>query len=95
MFWSLFHNIPKRKTSDIDAKALSSADFAEDTETATESKKPCLEYTETIFLNLFRKHPYKRNDVFPGYFQYELEIINMSTFFDEVLNQGLLAPAST
>lgn len=92
MFWNLFNNVSK-KTSGSDAMALSSSSSF--TETADESKKPSLEYSETIFLNLFRKHPYKRNDVFPSYLQYELEIINIPTFFDEVLNQGLLAPAST
>lgn len=52
--------------------------------------RPSADYIKTIFLHLFEKHPYKEDDTFPGYFNYEYGIINMPTYFNEIKNEGLI-----
>lgn len=55
---------------------------------------PNNDFIKTIFLHMFEKHPYKKEDSFPGYFNYEYGIINMPMYFNEVKNEGLICLSS-
>ena len=54
---------------------------------------PNTDFIKTIFLSQFEKHPYKEDDSFPEYFYYEYGIINISRFFNELKNEGLICPS--
>lgn len=52
--------------------------------------RPSADYIKTIFLHMFEKHPFKEDDSFPGYFNYEYGIINMPMYFNEIKDEGLI-----
>lgn len=106
MFWNLFkkrykpqqsngENTPDETKPEEDLNNTEKEILENELLYADESQKPNPEYIKTIFLLLFQKHPYRAEDSFPTYFQYEFEVIHMPTFFNEVLNEGLLTPASS
>lgn len=72
-------------TADSDSTELSSQDI---------ERSPSADYIKTIFLHMFEKHPYKEDDSFPGYFNYEYGIINMPMYFNEIKNEGLISLSS-
>ncbi|NBH72161.1 hypothetical protein D3Z51_09035 [Clostridiaceae bacterium] len=51
---------------------------------------PNSDFIKTIFLHMFEKHPYKEDDAFPKYFNYEYGIINMPRYFNEIKDEGLI-----
>ena len=83
-------------------KNVSNSDTYTDSKTYSDTEKPLSQrddpfpspdFIKTIFLHLFEKHPYKEDDSFPGYFNYEYGIINMQMYFNEVKNEGLISPS--
>lgn len=62
--------------------------------TQQESNRPSADYIKTIFLHMFKKHPFKEDDSFPGYFRYEYGIINMPMYFNEIKDDGLITLSS-
>ena len=92
----MFLNLFKKKTAAQTHEYAETSSFIDTIDIkidAETNQKPSLEYIRTIFLNLFTKRPHKEDDSFPGYFQYEFEIIHLPTFFREVVADDLLMPA--
>ena len=87
MIWKIISNIWKTK----EEKEISEADTLIEEED-TESVDPT--YAMTVFLFLFKKQPRKREEHFPAYTTYELNIINTAQYFDELVEKQLIEPSS-
>lgn len=92
MFWKLFNN-SKHELQSCETDDNFKAETDEEKNTNPE-RKIDPDYRMTIFLSLFNKSPRKKRERFPGYVAYELGIINVEQYFDELRQRQLIEPAS-
>lgn len=89
----LFQKQSDKKITEISNDEPHENDFSNTTDVNDDFIPP--EYTQTIFLSLFKNKPHCKGDKFPEYVHYELNIINTELYFDEMISEEYLQPAST
>lgn len=78
----------------VKAKITETTGISEELNETNQDIIPDANYTKVVFLLLFKKRPYKLNDSFPEYLHYQYRILNLSLYFKEIIDEGLLSLAS-
>ena len=91
MFWKLF---TKKDKYELSAKPIQLDNEHAEEKEIDGSNEVDPDYRTTVFLSLFEKEPQKREGKFPAYIHYELGIINEKQYFDEILKDQFIEPAS-